>query len=210
MMALKRENISLKRRYEEFIGVLDFLDTMPDDAAMNVLRHLKSSRDPSTTLSSIKSGVQLNHQLSERRTARNFSPPTQSELEFELSIRHPISYPTLMPVDVTVQQPNPLLQTRRLRRKNVAAEILYDDHSSWRGTQLKASLALLLTPFVLILDRLETAHLQFLKASALSVLSRLRTRGYDLANPPDAVRKRLTKTLALWSWQRTVTPVFIS
>lgn len=144
MMALRRENTSLKRLYGELIEVLDLLEDVPDDAAVDIWRHLKTSRDPTSILSSIRSGVHVIQHPSESRTARSFSPPTQSGLEFELTVRHPMTFPTLVPVNTVIAPSNPLLRAGRFCRQGVA-EILYNGLGFHRRTRSSTSLALLLT-----------------------------------------------------------------
>lgn len=50
------------------------------------------------------------HRPSSIRTAQAISPPTSSSLEFELTVRHRMAYPTLFPLDIPSLSADPRLR----------------------------------------------------------------------------------------------------
>lgn len=110
-MALRREVGELKKNAKLF----DNLVSLPENAAIALLRRLRSpSLDPTlakAAVGNIVSGTGLS-------LAALLPPPIQSSLEFELMMRHPISYPYPAPVAQSwgkdrklVPEPGPVLPT---------------------------------------------------------------------------------------------------
>lgn len=107
-MVLKRENEALRRRSETLEELVKHMVCMPEDIAQVILWRLRTTSNPLLVLQSIR-GETLSDQLSEQATARGILPLVQSGLEFELMVRHPVSYPTLDPLKDNSLLKSPLL-----------------------------------------------------------------------------------------------------
>ncbi|KAI2630840.1 hypothetical protein GGR54DRAFT_584396 [Hypoxylon sp. NC1633] len=110
-MALKREVESLRRSTEDLLEIMDLLESAPDTVSLDILRRLKSTRnhpeganDPSEILASVKKD--LGHEsilpvkISNRQLIAGLIPETQECPEYELMMRCPTSYPTIMPLEI--------------------------------------------------------------------------------------------------------------
>ncbi|OLN86767.1 Nitrogen assimilation transcription factor nirA 1 [Colletotrichum chlorophyti] len=81
--------------------ILHVLRTAPEAEALGLLRRLRASRSPLFALASLQGSMSRQYQPSAIQTARSESPPTSSALEFELSARHSLLYPRVLPIDTT-------------------------------------------------------------------------------------------------------------
>ncbi|KAM3465603.1 hypothetical protein MY5147_004790 [Beauveria neobassiana] len=99
-MALKRRIDELQQQLSEHADILQHLRTLPETDAMSVVRRLRLTPNASRVLSSLRGGAHTGARLSERRTSRGMSPPTESDAEFELSVLHTSVYPALLPLDI--------------------------------------------------------------------------------------------------------------
>ncbi|EJP69166.1 nitrate assimilation regulatory protein nirA [Beauveria bassiana ARSEF 2860] len=99
-MALKRRIDELQQQLSEHADILQHLRTLPETDAMSVVRRLRLTPNASRVLSSLRGGAHTGARLSERRTSRGISPPTESDAEFELSVLHTSVYPALLPLDI--------------------------------------------------------------------------------------------------------------
>ncbi|KAJ9129334.1 hypothetical protein NKR23_g12559, partial [Pleurostoma richardsiae] len=99
MESLRRENDNLKSSAE----IVDQLKSLPEQDALDLLDRLREAAEPSDALTLHEKPI------AERSTAPQLVAPTQSSLEFELMIRHPISYPTLISTELPFRNPEHLL-----------------------------------------------------------------------------------------------------
>ena len=79
--------------------VLKQLQRLPYDEAIKVLQQLRGMELPESSSSGSSSNDFL-PSISEYQILRSCIPSTPNDLEFELAIRHPIAYPTLLPVNI--------------------------------------------------------------------------------------------------------------
>ncbi|KAK2035693.1 hypothetical protein LZ31DRAFT_421626, partial [Colletotrichum somersetense] len=78
--------------------LLSVLKYVSDDDALEALQLLRSGNDPAQVASALR---KYKFGLSQVALNRAILPPSQSSLEFELMMRHPISYPTWAPIQPT-------------------------------------------------------------------------------------------------------------
>ena len=100
--ALRREIVDLRQRVQDQNELLEHLRSLPCDEAIELLRDLKTVPDVSTFLASYKGSSHGQQRLSNLATARSVSPPTQTNLEFELMVQHKTAYPRLVPLDIAL------------------------------------------------------------------------------------------------------------
>lgn len=86
-MALKRQIQDLKKELNDQGVLLNHLKTLPEKEAVELLRRLQTTSDPSR------------YRPSQQVAARGILPPVQTDSEFELTVRHPMAYPALVPVN---------------------------------------------------------------------------------------------------------------
>ncbi|GKT95821.1 C6 zinc finger domain containing protein [Colletotrichum tofieldiae] len=97
--------------------LLEMLKGAPDDEALEALNFLRFSNEPANVGSALRS---YDVGLSQVALNRAILPPTQTSLEFELMMRHPLAYPTWAPV-----QPSKLdLEFLLLRAKFAGTELV--------------------------------------------------------------------------------------
>ncbi|KAK6950228.1 hypothetical protein Daesc_008554 [Daldinia eschscholtzii] len=110
-MALKREVESLRRSTEDMLEIFDLLESAPDAVSLDILRRLKSTRNPaegtndtSDILASVKKDLEdeplLPVKISNRQLMAGLIPETQQTTEYELMMRYPNAYPMLIPVEI--------------------------------------------------------------------------------------------------------------
>ncbi|KAI1467078.1 uncharacterized protein F4812DRAFT_48310 [Daldinia caldariorum] len=110
-MALKREVESLRRSTEDMLEIFDLLESAPDAVSLDILRRLKSTRNPgegtndtSDVLASVKKDLEdeplLPVKISNRQLMAGLIPETQQTPEYELMMRCPNAYPMLIPVEI--------------------------------------------------------------------------------------------------------------
>ncbi|KAF2117392.1 hypothetical protein BDV96DRAFT_572001 [Lophiotrema nucula] len=96
-MALKRENSTLKESHQALEELVNNLRFMPEEMAQTILQRLRTTSDPTSVLQSVDGSVFLG-QPTEKAVARNLlkhESSIQSDMEFELMVKHPAAYPTL-------------------------------------------------------------------------------------------------------------------
>jgi len=113
-MALDRlasEVDGLKQRVEKSESLLFLLKSSPEAESLALLKRLRSGDEYSPDLAQVTlQDVGVDHRLlPEAQAARSVLPPTQSSMEFELMVRHPVSYPALIPVEAAHVELNKLL-----------------------------------------------------------------------------------------------------
>ncbi|KAM0553108.1 hypothetical protein ACHAPJ_007656 [Fusarium lateritium] len=101
---------NVERELKEHRDILELLMSLPEDEAAAAHRHLRNSDNLSDALSSLQGSMHGRHQPSSIRTAQAISPPTSSGLEFELTVRHGMAYPTLFPLDLPSLSADPRLR----------------------------------------------------------------------------------------------------
>ncbi|KZL64102.1 C6 zinc finger domain containing protein [Colletotrichum tofieldiae] len=74
--------------------LLEILKTVPEDEALEGLQLLRTGNDPALICSALRG---YDAGLSSAALNRAILPPTQSSLEFELMMRHPVAYPAWPP-----------------------------------------------------------------------------------------------------------------
>lgn len=87
--------------------MLESLRTLPHEQALELFRKLRN--EPAGPLLSLP-------RPSDHQTLRALLPPTQNSLGFELTMRHPVAYPTLFPVSYTELSLGSLLKPMRMPR----------------------------------------------------------------------------------------------
>ncbi|KZL67779.1 c6 transcription factor [Colletotrichum incanum] len=75
--------------------LLDMLKRVPDDEVLEALKLLRIGNEPAEVSSALP---KYDVGLSQVALNRAILPPTQTSLEFELMMRHPVAYPTWAPV----------------------------------------------------------------------------------------------------------------
>ncbi|KAJ4267146.1 hypothetical protein NW762_003245 [Fusarium torreyae] len=101
---------NVERELKEHRDILELLMSLPEYEAAAAHRHLRNSDNLSDALSSLQGSMHGRHQPSSIRTAQAISPPTSSGLEFELTVRHGMAYPTLFPLDLPSLSADPRLR----------------------------------------------------------------------------------------------------
>ncbi|KAL1867156.1 hypothetical protein VTK73DRAFT_4318 [Phialemonium thermophilum] len=104
---------------EDAASVVRLLRTLPEDQAAELFRNLRTGSAVSANTSSAASshgtpqggGVALPPE-SRPLSPGDLAPPARSSLEFEVMIRHPIAYPTLLPVELAYMTLDELLNPR--------------------------------------------------------------------------------------------------
>jgi len=81
------------REDQIFAGLIQRLRTLPENEAIELLRRLRSTNDLESVLSSAAGNASNQYRPSDIETARAHSPPTDSRIEFELSVKYRIVYP---------------------------------------------------------------------------------------------------------------------
>jgi hypothetical protein len=97
-MVLKRENETLKQDWAAREELLNCLRFMPENIARLLFERLRTTSNPRTVLQSVRNEVLLRNP-SEQATARGVLPMEFANAEFELSVKHPLSYPIVDPVE---------------------------------------------------------------------------------------------------------------
>ena len=92
--ALKRENETLKEDSLAVQGVLEYLKSAPSHTAQALLEKLRTAPDTMTALELAKEEG-LVRQMSDQSTVQAILRSSDSDMEFELMVRHPIAYPIL-------------------------------------------------------------------------------------------------------------------
>ncbi|CAJ0550905.1 Ff.00g108350.m01.CDS01 [Fusarium sp. VM40] len=101
---------NVERDLKDHRDVLELLMSLPEEEALAAHRQLRSTNSLSDALSSLRGSMHGRHQPSSMRTAQAISPPTSSSLEFELTVRHPMAYPTVFPLDLPSLSADPRLR----------------------------------------------------------------------------------------------------
>ncbi|KAL7626363.1 hypothetical protein AAE478_003135 [Parahypoxylon ruwenzoriense] len=131
-MALKREVESLRRSTEDLYELFDLLESASDAVSLDILRRIKSARnpfeatsDPSDILAAVKKDLEDDHilpvRLSNRQLMAGLIPETQQTAEYELMIRCPTTYSMLIPVEVAFLNPADLLRPSILDDQKVSS-----------------------------------------------------------------------------------------
>lgn len=115
-MVLKRENESLKRKFKDVDELVTHLMLLPKDVAQELFLRLSRRATRLQRFSSSKATRRAAIFLSEQTTARDIIPPIPSALEFELMVKHPISYPALDRSDDAVLATSPLIRPKKRAR----------------------------------------------------------------------------------------------
>ena len=106
-VVLRRQIDLLQQELKDQQELLDYLKSVPETDAIELLRRLRSASSPSTVLSHARGNLHGRHRPSEHIAARAIGPPVNNDLEFELMVSHPVAYPVLVPLDVTSIDVNP-------------------------------------------------------------------------------------------------------
>jgi hypothetical protein len=101
---------NVERELKDHRDVLELLLSLPEDQALAAHRQLRGASSLADVLSSLQGSMHGRHQPSSIRTAQAISPPTSSGLEFELTVRHRMAYPTLFPLDLASLSADPRLR----------------------------------------------------------------------------------------------------
>ena len=147
---LIEENDKLKRNLLEADRALDIIRTTPKERLVQVVQDLRLTENVSTFLADSRSKC-LDHErrFSKHRLARCYLPPMHSSLEFELMMRHPVAYPTLVPVEAAHVDLEKLLSIGR--------------SNSSPGPDGKLDLKLSVLPTVVVNENMSRCNLQRLE-----------------------------------------------
>ncbi|KAK1974272.1 hypothetical protein LZ30DRAFT_740954 [Colletotrichum cereale] len=107
--------------------LLSMLKRVPDDDALEALQLLRSGNNPAQVASALR---RYDVGFSQVALNRAILPPPQSSLEFELMMRHPISYPTWAPIQPTNLDLEILLQPSSSRRSRIGPMLSLDSTDS--------------------------------------------------------------------------------
>ncbi|GKT54122.1 C6 zinc finger domain containing protein [Colletotrichum tofieldiae] len=109
--------------------LLEMLKGAPDDEALEALNFLRFSNEPADVGSALRS---YDVGLSQVALNRAILPPTQTSLEFELMMRHPLAYPTWAPVQPSKLDLEFLLLPSKIRWDGTGPTLLLGvDISQW-------------------------------------------------------------------------------
>jgi hypothetical protein len=109
-MALKRQINTLQQELREHTEILDQLHSLPEPDAIVVLRQLRSTKNASLSLSSLRDSAYSISRPSDLATSHGLMPTTQSGLQFEPSMLHQSVYPISMPLDFETMDLESLIQ----------------------------------------------------------------------------------------------------
>lgn len=98
----------LQNSFNHYADIVDQLKTLPERDALKLLQRLRSSADVAGAFSSLQGSLQTRVRLSDHKTSQALLPTTSSRIEFELTARHGIVYPTLLPIDIASLNISPL------------------------------------------------------------------------------------------------------
>ncbi|KAI1633796.1 hypothetical protein F4809DRAFT_569424 [Biscogniauxia mediterranea] len=110
--ALKREVETLRKTSDDMLELYELLRTVPDATALDILRRLKSIRPMAEgadhiaeILAVVKQELEndppIFAKVSNRQLIESLRPSIRDKAEFELMMRCPAVYPTLVPVEVS-------------------------------------------------------------------------------------------------------------
>ncbi|KAJ4111465.1 hypothetical protein NW768_011819 [Fusarium equiseti] len=99
-MALKRQVDEFQQTLSEHAEIIEHLRSVPEPEAISTIRRLRTTPNASMVLSSLRGAAHTTARPSEIRTSRAILPPTEFELEFELTMRHNTVYRNLIPLDL--------------------------------------------------------------------------------------------------------------
>lgn len=98
--AVRRENRKLRQSLANVQQVIEHLQSLPDAEALEFLRRYRSSNSDSPLHPAVTVDDAITSPYStlpSGQTLRALSPPTQTNVEFELMVQHPASFPALLP-----------------------------------------------------------------------------------------------------------------
>lgn len=99
-MALKRRLDKLQQDHKEHAEIIQRLRSAPEAEAFEIVRRLRTTSNVSMVLSSIQGSAHNRSRPSDIQASRGILPPTESGIEFELSMLHHLVYPVLAPLDI--------------------------------------------------------------------------------------------------------------
>lgn len=110
-------------------SIVEQLRSAPIDEALQLLEKLRGGRgstsstgtQSSPSSSAVHSSPGIPSPMPVHNYVRSILPPTRNNLEFELVVRHPIAYPTLLPIPIETLTIDTLLKPSPLRRPQVAS-----------------------------------------------------------------------------------------
>ncbi|CAK7210663.1 hypothetical protein SBRCBS47491_000851 [Sporothrix bragantina] len=97
--ALQRQLDILQTQLKDQSQMVQALAALPPEAAVDILRLLRTTKEPFSVLSGLQGNMHARMRPSDYRASRSMSPPTLSHLEFELAARYRAVYARLEPVD---------------------------------------------------------------------------------------------------------------
>ncbi|KAL1905528.1 hypothetical protein Sste5344_008753 [Sporothrix stenoceras] len=97
--ALQKQLDVLQTRLSDQSDMVQALAALPPEAAVDILRLLRTTKEPFSVLASLHGSMHTRLRPSENRMSRSISPPTYSQMEFELAARYRAVYARLEPVD---------------------------------------------------------------------------------------------------------------
>lgn len=117
------EGGALRKAGEEARSIVELLRSVPYDEAVELLQKLRGgspptpAATPSTTV--VRKPPSIPPPIPAHFYVRSVIPPTRNNLEFELVVRHPIAYPTLLPIPIESLPIDVLLHPSQIRRLQV-------------------------------------------------------------------------------------------
>lgn len=90
----------LERQLDERNKLIDLLQNLPEHAAADAFRRLRSMSDISAILDTLGGSMHSRYNPSVVRAAWDTAPTTESAVEFELMALNQLAYPTMPPLDI--------------------------------------------------------------------------------------------------------------
>jgi hypothetical protein len=91
--------MALKNQLRSHVDIIEHLRSAPEEQALATIRRLRSTNNVAEVLDSLRTNFPSTRP-SEFQTGRAVSPPTGSNLEFELTVSYNIVYPALTPLNI--------------------------------------------------------------------------------------------------------------
>ncbi|KAL9086378.1 MAG: hypothetical protein Q9165_007164 [Trypethelium subeluteriae] len=176
--ALKREVQELKKELKNQEQFFDSLKQLPTSKALELLEQLKAVDDSSVALFSLHGSLMKKQRPSDHVAARGMSPPTQTNLEFELMARHKNVYLALDPVDLASMKFSPLTPNLNGRPSSPGHA------SSWIGTYQVHEVTL--SPHELFVSHDDESSLLATTVTSTSPRSSMLSENRAMSGPPRA------------------------
>lgn len=110
----------LQQQFDQHTGLLENLKLLPENQAIELLLRIRSPDDITSSIASVDGSFHQHRSPSAHDAARGILPPTDSRLEFELSVSHQSVYHALKPLDPASLAVFPFQNSRVRQSSNLA------------------------------------------------------------------------------------------